>query len=399
MSEAGSVVTIPSLKLFARGSSEYIPSKAPVFYNPRMALNRDLAVLVLRAYRKMIDWDLSVCEPLTGCGIRGIRFASQVEGVSKIVLNDLNPIASNLATLNVEKNGLTHKIIIENDDANSLLISHSHPNERFDMIDLDPFGSPSPFIDSALLALKGGGLIALTATDTAPLCGVNPLSCIRKYFGRPLRTEYCHELGIRILLNSLVFSASRHELGVNVLFSHSTNHYLRVYAQVRSGAGKANMAVERIGYILHCFDCFHRQCSFGLANFKEARCEVCGGNMNVAGPLWLGQIATREFCESMLSEVESVQLSNTKAAKKLLNTIIMEAEAAPTYYVIDRICDRLNVPPPSTELVIRSLSNYGYIALPTHFHPRGVKTNAPMHIIEKSIKELVLIPSNTLLPK
>ena len=119
VTEGSVTVTIPNLKTYARGPSEYIPSKAPVFYNPRMALNRDLAVLALRAYQKMIDRDVKVCEPLAGCGIRGIRFATEVEGVSSVVINDLNPYAARLASFNVEKNVLAHKITVENEEDTS----------------------------------------------------------------------------------------------------------------------------------------------------------------------------------------------------------------------------------------------------------------------------------------
>ena len=60
--------------------------------------------------------------------------------------------------------------------------------KRYNVIDVDPYGSPTRFLDSAVRALKNGGLIALTATDMAVLCGVKALVCTRKYFGKPLRT-------------------------------------------------------------------------------------------------------------------------------------------------------------------------------------------------------------------
>ena len=78
-------VLVPKLEEFVKLPSEYAPSKAPVFYNPVMELNRDFAVLVLQAYQRMVNREISVCEPLAGCGIRGIRFVAEVEGVKKAV--------------------------------------------------------------------------------------------------------------------------------------------------------------------------------------------------------------------------------------------------------------------------------------------------------------------------
>jgi tRNA (guanine26-N2/guanine27-N2)-dimethyltransferase len=53
-----------------------------------MELNRDIAVLALQTYQKMLNREISVCEPLTGCGVRGIRFAADVKGVKKVFIND-----------------------------------------------------------------------------------------------------------------------------------------------------------------------------------------------------------------------------------------------------------------------------------------------------------------------
>eukprot|EP00878_Enallax_costatus_P042476 GHUV01049846.1.p2 GENE.GHUV01049846.1~~GHUV01049846.1.p2 ORF type:complete len:105 (+),score=24.09 GHUV01049846.1:1275-1589(+) len=41
----------------------------------------------------------------------------------------------------------------------------------YDAIDLDPYGTPVQFLDSAVQAVSEGGLLAVTATDMAVLCG------------------------------------------------------------------------------------------------------------------------------------------------------------------------------------------------------------------------------------
>ena len=58
-----------------------ISSKAPVFYNPVMELNRDLSVAAISVFRGDIDHDISVCDTFGGTGIRGIRYAKEIEGV------------------------------------------------------------------------------------------------------------------------------------------------------------------------------------------------------------------------------------------------------------------------------------------------------------------------------
>ena len=197
--EGEAEITIPD-------PSRYKGSKAPVFYNPRMEVSRDIDVLALEVYGKGLGRSVAICEPLTGCGVRGVRLVMEVEGVERAVLNDINPYASSLAELNVKRNKLQGKIEVFCEDANLLLSRYAAPSKRFDYVDVDPFGSPVTYLDSAMRTLRGGGLLALTATDTAPLYGVHPKACLRKYGGKPLRTEYHRELGLRILAGHLVAS-------------------------------------------------------------------------------------------------------------------------------------------------------------------------------------------------
>jgi tRNA (guanine26-N2/guanine27-N2)-dimethyltransferase len=136
---------------------------------------------------------------LTATGIRGIRFAAEIQGVSEVVSGDINLHAAQLAAYNIALNGLESRVSIEHIDANHLLTEHSAPKERFDIVDIDPFGTPVPHLDCAVQAVRNRGLLAVTATDMAPLCGVHAKACVRKYGGKPMRTEYCHELAVRFL--------------------------------------------------------------------------------------------------------------------------------------------------------------------------------------------------------
>jgi len=381
-------VVVPRLEVYAKGLWEYVPSKAPVFYNPLMELNRDIAVLALQAYQKIQGKRLWVCEPLTGCGVRGLRFAAEVGGVQRMVLSDINPEAAKLAQFNGEFNKLAKCVLVLNEDANLLLSRYAAPRRRFHFIDVDPFGSPVPYLDAALRALCDGGLLALTATDVAPLCGVHPNACVRKYGGRPLRTEYCHELAIRLLMGCLVMTAAKHEIGVEVTFSHSTDHYIRVYVKAHYGARRADQSIQKMGYVLHCFSCFHREISEGLVPHLKAECSECGSALKAAGPLWIGELSDRGFCSQMEKETTRRQLKNKGRISKLLFLINNESEASPTYYVVDKFCDKLGLPVPSTMRVMRRLGERGFEAALTHFNSRGIRTNAPAEVVKETIVEL-----------
>jgi tRNA (guanine26-N2/guanine27-N2)-dimethyltransferase len=380
---------VPKLKAFKKQPSDYAPSKAPVFYNPVMELNRDIAVLAFQAYQRTANREISICEPLTSSGIRGIRFAAEIQRVKKVVISDINERAVKLAKHNVHLNGLQDRVTVKHKDANCLLSCHGAPRKRFDVIDVDPFGSPVPYLDSAVRALRNRGLLAATATDLAPLCGVHAKACVRKYGGKPLRTEYCHELAVRLLAGCVATVAAKHDIGVRVVFSHSTDHYIRVYAQISYGTKKADASIKSLGYLLHCFNCLHREPAKTLSVKLFEKCPECGSKMDYAGPLWLGKIFDTRFCELMAQESKRTAFRNSGKIAKLLTLAKDEAEAPATYYVIDKISDKLALPVPSVAAMLGILHDNGFEAVPTHFNSRGVRTNAAAFAVQNLLKTAV----------
>lgn len=149
---------------------EKVSSRAPVFYNPVMELNRDLSVLALQQFKSEIEKGLSICDAFGGSGIRGIRYGKEVSGVDGVVINDVNPLAVSLARDNSLENGLDNVTVCQM-DANLLL---RLCKGKFNVVDIDPFGTPSPFIDSVAVNLPRNSMLAVTATDTSALCGTYP---------------------------------------------------------------------------------------------------------------------------------------------------------------------------------------------------------------------------------
>ncbi len=382
-------VLVPKLAAFKVQPSDYAPSKAPVFYNPVMELNRDIAILTVQAYQRAVNREISICEPLTSTGIRGVRFATENHGVKNVVISDINQRAFNLAKHNVHLNGLTERVVVQHKDANCLLSCHSAPHMRFDVVDVDPFGSPVPYLDSAIRALRNNGLLAITATDMAPLCGVHTKACIRKYGGKPLRTEYCQELAARLLAGCVVSVAAKHDIGIRVVFSHCSDHYMRVYAEINYGAKKADESIKQMGYVLHCFNCLHRESAKEPSALCLEQCPECGSKMDYAGPLWLGTILDKQFCELIAKENARNALRNSGKIASLLSLATAEAEAPLTYYVVDKISSNLSLPAPSVDALLHVLRANGFQAGPTHFNSRGIKTDAPALTMQLFLQKLV----------
>jgi tRNA (guanine26-N2/guanine27-N2)-dimethyltransferase len=363
---------------------EKLSSKVPVFYNPVMELNRDLSVAALQQFRHENDDDISICDAFSGSGIRGIRYAKEISGVSNVVLNDLNPLAVDLAHKNILINGL-NQVRACKDDANLIL---RKCRGRFDVVDIDPFGTPTPYIESAAFSLKAGGMICVTATDTSALCGTYKNPCIRKYGAVPLKTEYCHETGLRILAGFLGFTFAKYKKYLEFKFSHSTEHYMRIYAKVGKGAKKTDKSLKNMGYVAHCPICLNRVVLRGLNLKIPLNCPLCGGVCMVIGPLWCGNILDSNFTRGMLEILTELKINRKKEAFKLVEICKDEAKSPPTFYDLHALCHKLKISAPPLGLIMNGLQNKGYHSSRTHFNPNGIKTDASLSVLEEIILNL-----------
>jgi tRNA (guanine26-N2/guanine27-N2)-dimethyltransferase len=361
-----------------------ISSKAPVFYNPVMELNRDLSVAAISVFRDELGQDISVCDTFGGTGIRGIRYAKEIEGVENSVINDLNPMAVEFAKKNIELNHLDN-VSVFMEDANLIL---RRCKGKYDVIDLDPFGTPSPFVDSAAYSLRAGGMICVTATDTSALCGTYKEPCIRKYSAVPLKTEYCHENGLRILAGFVARTFSKYKKYIEVKFSHSTEHYMRIYATVGKGAANTDESLRSLGYIAHCKNCLNRNIIKGLAPVIPDVCPVCGSELTVGGPLWCGNMYDSNFVSKMIENFMENSLNTEKVALKLLKTCYNESNAPISFFEIHKICKNLITSAPPLKDVVERLENEGYFVSRTHFSPTSIKTDADIVELKKIILSL-----------
>jgi len=177
--------------IFKEGEVEFHASegeatkKLPVFYNPAMAFDRELTSAISKNYSG------KYCDGLAGSGIRGMIAAKNGFEVS---LNDASESAIKILKKNLKANKIKANVSCE--DVNLFL--RQHRCDKFDVIDIDPFGSFMSSLDSVFRAInRKGGLICLTATDTAPLCGVSINTCQRRYDARPIRVSYAKEVGFK----------------------------------------------------------------------------------------------------------------------------------------------------------------------------------------------------------
>ncbi len=362
------------------------PAWAPVFYNPRMIVSRDIGVAVVAAYARLTDRPLLIVEPLSATGVRGLRYLVEGAPSANLILNDINRLAYTLIKYNIKINSVIRKVKVFNTDARILLDFIANTHLKPDIIDIDPFGSPVPFIDSAVRSIRDGGLLCVTATDLPPLLGIYPDTCLRKYGARSLRTEYAVELGARILLGWLARECGKYGKYIEPLLTQGTDHYIRVYVRVCRGKKKSASVLKQLGYLLHCFHCLHREVSNDLCG--AATCPNCGKKLHSAGPLWTGSLWDSNFLQYVTKEYLARDYLSVRGAK-IVRRILEESQGPPFFYRVDTIASKAKLPhEPSPEIMVEKLRELGFVATLTHFCDKGFRCSASAKELFKLAEEL-----------
>ena len=263
-----------------------------IFFNPKMELCRDITSLAVSTLP-----ELTICDGMCATGIRGIRYALENDNVKHVTLVDMDENAITAATQNIIINNLDFPVVQA--DVNHFLY---RGGEKFNFVELDPFGSPVPFIRSALLNLRASkeGYLSVTATDTAVLCGAQPKACQIYYGSRPLHNYFCHEAGARMLLSHITRVASPLELGIEPIITMSKHHYFKLILKVKKGAIPAFDSVKQQGYVSWCPHCFDTKTY--PKPFISVECSVCGNTIEWSGPIWLGDLFDKSTIERMKEE-------------------------------------------------------------------------------------------------
>eukprot|EP00897_Mesotaenium_endlicherianum_P008110 jgi/Mesen1/7327/ME000376S06488 len=339
---------------------------------------------------------LQVLEALAASGLRAIRYAKEIDGLGKIVALDNDKLAVEACHRNVEFNGPAAAAVSpEEADARVYMLTHE---KQFDAVDLDPYGSPSVFLDSAVQSVADGGLLMCTATDMAVLCGNNAEVCYSKYGAYALRGKYCHEMALRILLASIESHANKYKRHIVPLVSLSIDFYVRVFVRVYTSANAVKETPSKLAYVFQCASCdsFHLQPVGRIAQknnhtrympatgptVKQA-CDDCGKHYNLGGPIWAAPIHDPAWVHDMLARVRAA--SKTYPAYDKIHSILTgvseELVDVPLYLSLHSLSATLKCTPPSAMLFRSAVVNAGYRISGSHANPLALKTDAPMHVV------------------
>jgi tRNA (guanine26-N2/guanine27-N2)-dimethyltransferase len=346
-----------------------VSKEMEVFYNPVMKLNRDVSVLLLHVLgqerKKHKGFSgFSIGSPLAGTGIRECRFLVELDKglLQEVHINDYDSAAASLIRKNIALNEdalQCEEIEVSCQDADSFLLGSC----GYSYIDIDPFGTPNPFLDAAVKRIQREGVLAVTATDTSALSGTYEDSCVRKYWARPMRNHLMHEVGLRILVRKVQLIGSQYEKSLVPIYSYSKDHYMRVFFLCQKQGKKAAAAVvKQHNFVHYCSTCLRTTTSV----HNTARC--CDKQTVCAGPVWTGQLWDQKLAKTMAT-VNASWTHGQPGNQRFLDTIAAEAQLDLIgFYRFNDIRKILKKSPKKKEALLKKKG-----VAPTHFESNAVK--------------------------
>ncbi len=344
---------------------------ANAFYRPSSQVGRDLAVLAAALYRQH-HGQLRVIDAMTGCGVRPLRY-HQEAGASWVWANEGNPDLQAVLTENLRQGMTPGTYRITHQDANQLFFSCAQHQDYYDLIDIDSFGSPTPFISTALWAIKFGGLLYLTSTDGRTTGGHSVDKSIQVYGACARSHPAVHEQGLRLLMGAAAQKASERGWSIQPVFSIFNGVIHRVMVRVLPRLPK----VPQGGFLAYCHGCGQ----FRTANWRQLGqlgCDACGKAPVVSGPLWLGPLHDADYVGQM--EHLARQWQWPQKIQRLLAVMAQEATMPPYYYPLADIGRRGQMDIPPRQRLMEALRQGGYRATRTHVDAQAIKTDAPLAI-------------------
>lgn len=172
-----------------------------------------------------------------------------------MVANDFSAAAVASIQRNIEHNEVKDKVEASHGDAAMVMYMNRELDKRFTVVDLDPYGSATPFLDAAVQSVADGGLMAVTCTDLAVLCGAHSEACYAKYGSMSLRGKHCHEQALRIVLSSMETHANRYKRHIAPLLSVHMDFYVRMFVRVYTSAAAVKHSASKQSTFYQCSGC------------------------------------------------------------------------------------------------------------------------------------------------
>jgi tRNA (guanine26-N2/guanine27-N2)-dimethyltransferase len=350
------------------------PKTFPAFFNTAGRVNRDVSVAVAMATRPATFLDA-----LAGIGARGVRVAREASKTVAVTMVEFNETSAAIARKNARRNRVESRCAVVHEESNAYLHSRFGRLERFDAVDVDPFGTPAPYVQGALTAATDGGVVSITATDTATLCGVYPSVAFRRYGAHVPKSEFAHEAAVRVLLGFCARVGGVIDMGIEPVAAHATLHYLRVYFRVARGAARSDRCLKDVGYVSSCGACHEN----AVTASHGRSCPKCGSKTRSIGPLWTGALVDKRLVAEAAGRCSKL---GWRGAAGALESLEGCDRFPPFGYSMEGITSREKVSSVRFQGVVDLLKASGRAAMHQPFGSSGLKTTASYQEVLSAVR-------------
>ncbi|KAG6016658.1 hypothetical protein E4U54_000799 [Claviceps lovelessii] len=382
-----------------------------------------------------------ILDGLSASGLRALRYALEIPFVTSVTANDLSPSATESIKQNAQHNGVTDKLKATNDDALALMYraiaaglsrrdKRGNPSKahKFDVIDLDPYGTAAPFFDAAVQAVRDdGGLLVITCTDSAVWAGHSYCEkTFALYGGVPVKGMHSHEVALRLILSAVATSGARYGLTIEPILSLSIDFYTKLFIKVTRSPSAVKFLGAKTMLVYSCdagCGAWETQPILKSRPFPNKKgngsfykhtmaqgpsadrfCQHCGFKMHVTGPMYGGRIHSQDFIHRLIDEIPKSSPDVYKTLPRLegmLRTALEEyipgpelpsdvdpkdAQAAvvdhtPFFFIPGKAASILSCATPTDDMFRGALMHLGYQVGRSHCRPGSIKTDAPWSTI------------------
>jgi tRNA (guanine26-N2/guanine27-N2)-dimethyltransferase len=372
----------------------------------------------------------SILDALSATGLRALRYAKEIPFATSVTSNDMSAKAVESIKLNVKHNKLEDTI--KPNTGNAIAYMYSYCDKKgYDVIDLDPYGTAAPFIDSAIQAINDDGLLCVTCTDSAIFASHGYLEkTYSQYGGLPFKGESCHEGGLRLILHAIASSAGRYGMAIEPLLSLSIDYYIRVFVRVRKAPTDVKLLAGKTMIVYSCDngcgawttqylarnkvtknkkgDPFYKH-GFAAGPTTDEHCRHCGTKTHLVGPMYGGPLHNVGFIERVLAQLNEVDRetyptmdriegmlrtaqeevtfgvketgSDAEKGTRVLDSLIPKADPAeidhhPFFFTPSSVSKIVHCSAPPLAAVRGALRHAGFRVAMSHCRPGSIKTDA-----------------------
>lgn len=420
-------------------------AEIPVFHNPAMTGSRTRSVLLLDQCLRE-DWltkpgaKIRVLDGLAASAVRSRRWLGEIPTESaerlRVTAIDADTTALAWARANHQSHppGLSDEVDAEFPmHERGLRILQGDLRARvleagWQWVDLDPFGPPTPFLDTVMQGLARVAVVDVTATDTAALCGAAADSARRRYGTMAVVDDLRHDTAMRVLLGHVASVAARHDRAIEPLMAIFDDHHVRVSIIARKSKQEASSFAENIGWRIH--NPSSDEVAIGVARglhpageSDEPQLSVLipwdtapGGSFTgrISGPLWTGPLGKPEVYAEMTAEravelcaldserdgdlVKRLEIPDStirdsqRLAAKAVRGLAEVAEVIdlPCTYPVDMVASLYSdiTGPPSPTTLAEKLREKGWRAAKDFIAVPAVRTDAPWDVVIATVREI-----------